>query len=361
MGGTPPTSREHGSVPADQRARYSRPGRPLLDLSANVSPYGPAPEVRAALREVTLECYPDPQSRSARQAVAARFGTSMDSVAIGNGAAELIWAAARAFLGVGRTALQVQPTFGEFGLAVRACGAALHTFDLVSKDGFALDLAALSQALRAAAPRLCYLCTPNNPTGTACALAQLNALAEQHPSTLFLLDQAYLNFSSRHGDLLRGAVDNVICLRSLTKEQSLPGVRVGYILGAPALIAQIERQRPSWSVNSYAQAVVSPALWADEYVADVRVRMMADRERAQLALRQAGIATVNGDAPFLLAAVGRASACRRWLLTEQGIAVRDCTSFGLPGYARLSGIQQGAVERVRDAFSLWRALCSRSL
>lgn len=348
--------RVHGSIPAEDRGRFARAGRPLLDLSANVSPYGPAKAVATALREVALDCYPDPQGRRAREAVAAHFDVSPEAVAIGNGAAELIWAVARARLDRGASALQLQPTFSEFALAVASCNAPLLSCTGRETDGFAVDLSALSAQLTRADAALCYVCTPNNPTGVGCAFAELNQLAQRHPRVWFLVDQAYLSLSPRHGDLAMRPLPNVICLRSLTKEQSLPGVRVGYLIAAPSLVAQIERQRPSWSVNALAQAVVAPALAARDHVARVREKMLQDRERAQGILQQVGISSVRGEGPFLLARVADAAACVHWLLHEEAIALRDCSSFGLPQHVRLAGVQAEAAPRLLAALSAWNRL-----
>lgn len=347
--------RVHGSVPLNDRQRFEREGRPLLDLSANVSPYGAAPVVIEALRQVELGVYPDPRCWAARQAVEARFGVSASQVAVGNGAAELIWTTVRALLAQGGRALEVRPIFGEFSAAVAACGAPLEVFHALEQDDFRYSMAGLDMRLREVGPRVCYLCSPNNPTGVPLPFAEVTDLAKRHPDTVFLLDQAYLGLSPRFQELELLPPPNVICLRSLTKEQGLPGVRVGYLIAAEEIVGKLDQHRASWMVNTMAQAVVEAAM-ADpaEHVASVRTRMMADRARLEGLLVAAGFETVPGESPFVLVGVEDPAALCAYLLHEHGIAIRNCASFGLLRHVRFSSVQEHNAPRLAHALQGWR-------
>src|SRR5690348_4496565 len=108
-----PTRVHGGLYEPELRALALRPEE-LLDLSVSTNPYGPAPEVLQAIRDASVARYPDPHATRAREAIASSLGLAPSSVLLGQGAAELLWSAARALLGREDCALIVEPTFGEF-------------------------------------------------------------------------------------------------------------------------------------------------------------------------------------------------------------------------------------------------------
>ena len=200
--------------------------------------------------------------------------------------------------------------------------------------------AATEPALRAALtdlrPRLCWLCSPNNPTGAALPAALIAALVRGYPGTLFVLDEAYCDLladAQWSPDLLAGG--NLVVLRSMTKTWGLAGLRLGYAIAAPETAAALRAAAPPWSVNACAQAAGVVALADLEHHLRSVALLTAERDRLATGLRAGGWVTELTTAGFFLIDVGDALAARRALLA-QGCLVRDCTSFGLSGHVRVS-------------------------
>ncbi|HEU4734838.1 MAG TPA: aminotransferase class I/II-fold pyridoxal phosphate-dependent enzyme, partial [Kofleriaceae bacterium] len=251
---TQPTPRVHGGLPhAELRALGLGAGE-VLDLSASCNPYGPCARVVEAIRAAPIDRYPDPAATAAREALAGALGVAPGQIALGNGAAELLWTLASLLVRPGAGVVVVEPAFCELRIAAEHAGGQIHDWRARPDDGFAIDLSAVGRVVRDRAAAIAYLCAPGTPTGAAVPAAQVRALAEAHPATTFVLDQSFLSLSERFADATVAQPPNVACIRSLTKDFAIPGVRVGYVVAAPALIARIERARAAWTTSAAAQA-----------------------------------------------------------------------------------------------------------
>jgi histidinol-phosphate/aromatic aminotransferase/cobyric acid decarboxylase-like protein len=336
--------RVHGGPDLDELDRLGLGGLDLdrlLDFSVNVSPYGRLPALDRAVREARLDRYPDPGARAARRALAAAWGVSADRVAIGNGAAELLFTLVQLLAGAGKTLLTVEPTFSEPAVAVRAAGGRLASWRASEADGFQVDVNAVSEAARACGATAVYLCNPGNPTGRALPIAAVAALAEALAprDVTLIVDEAFVSLSTRAADAERPLPGAVVRVRSFTKDHGVPGLRLGALLGPAPLVARLEAARPTWTVGAAAQAalVVCAGAAARAHAADVFARWRADTLALATGLAALDIPVLPGDSVYLLARVGDAAVLRRRLLVDHQILVRDCTSFGLPAYIRLAG------------------------
>jgi histidinol-phosphate/aromatic aminotransferase/cobyric acid decarboxylase-like protein len=338
--------RIHGGIEGAELAALGVDAARVLDVSVNTNPYGPCAAVRDAIDAATIDRYPDPTARTARIALAeiARVGT--DQVALGNGAAELLWTLARA-LPCDGTAVIVEPTFGEARAALEAAGTAVVEWRASPEKHFAIDLAAIAATVRAHDATIVYLCTPNTPTGATVPAWQVAEWAAALAPARVILDQSFLSLSERADDARVPMPPNVIRVRSLTKDHGIPGVRVGYAIADRDVIARIEAQRPAWTTGAHAQAAAVAATTdaARTFVADSARRLLADRAALDVALGELGLAPVPSSTVFTLVAVADAAALRRRLLVRQHVLVRDCASFGLSGYVRLAA--RPAPERTR--------------
>jgi histidinol-phosphate/aromatic aminotransferase/cobyric acid decarboxylase-like protein len=308
----------------------------LLDFSVSTNPYGPAPAMIEAIRSAPLAPYPDPRATLARRRLGRHLGVPSERIALGNGAADLLWGLARALLGPGRTLLTVEPTFCELRAAASAAGAAVVEWRARPEDGFAIDLDAVARRALACRADVVYLCTPNVPTGATVPASAVAAWARSLAGVTVVLDQSFLLLSERFADHDVALPDNVACVRSLTKEHGIPGIRVGYVLACEALLARLEQQRPAWSTSAPAQAAVIAACSEGAFVADSRARLLAHRIGLACLLTGLGFAPVASTANFFLVPVGDAAKLRRRLLDRHRLLVRDCASFGLPAYVRLA-------------------------
>jgi histidinol-phosphate/aromatic aminotransferase/cobyric acid decarboxylase-like protein len=311
----------------------------VLDFSTGISPLPPPPAILEALRAADVTRYPDPTALPLRRRLAEIHQVPVDRVVAGAGSVELIWALARAFAGPGRRALVFAPAFGEYRQAVLASGAAYDEMR-ATEPPFLVAPEATQRAL-AANPSLVFLCRPSNPCLSSLPLDPLAELARAAPSTLFVIDEAYLPLF----DDVEPAplLPNVAVLRSLTKVFALPGLRLGYLVAHVPVARAVQASLPPWNVSAPAQSAGLAAALALEQVPAIRRQIRALRESLAKKLR-APIDAAGG--PFLLCRVGDAAAVSARLLAE-GVRVRDCTSFGLPAHVRLGVRPEAEQDRLR--------------
>lgn len=327
--------RFHGGLLEEELATLDLDPAEVVDFSVNVNPYGPAPAVAEAARTAAFDRYPDPTAWPLRLALARQRDVPPDRIVVGSGAADLFWTLARVLVRPGERALVVGPTFAEFPAAVQAAGGEVHEWRADAARAFAIDLGAVALAARSADARLIYLCAPNNPTGVHVPVADVSDLAFALPGVTVVLDQAFLGLSARHAELSVALPPSVICVRSMTKDHAIPGLRLGYLVAAPVIAARLEAGRPPWAVSAPAQAAGLAALAEGAFVASSRARLLADRDSLIDELRHIGLSPLSSETTFFLVPVSDPPGIRRRLL-RRGLLVRDCTSFGLPGHIRLA-------------------------
>lgn len=326
----------------------------MLDFSSNVNPFGALPCIWEAMRSVTIERHPDPRAAPLRDALAERFDVHPAWVLAGNGSSDLIYQLAVTFIRPGDKVLIVEPTFGEYRAAAALMGATIVSFATRAAEGFALDIAALIRTAQQIQPRLLFLCNPNNPTGVFLDQASVAALLVACPSTLLVLDESYINFVANRWsarDLL--AAGNLLILRSLTKDYALTGLRVGFALAAPEVIAALEKAQPPWSVNALAQAAAVAVLRNEGHLRATLAVLALAKAALVSNLMLTGFAPLPSAVNFFLLPVASAveTTC---MLRERGIKVRDCTSFGLPAFVRIAAQRPEANAQLIAALALLR-------
>lgn len=328
----------HGGLPLGELARLGIEPSAILDLSTNLSPFGAHPEVLRAVHGCDIEAYPDPASGAAKLAIARAFDEDPARIALGNGSVELLWSLIGVLGEPARPLLVVSPTFSEPEAAARSRGSAVTRALLREERAFAPETRAISEAIGKAQPFAVYLCHPNNPTGAALEHAELSDLLASHPRTPFILDEAFLSLSERHADAARPLPPNAIRVRSLTKDHSLAGLRVGYALAAPELVRKLEASRPPWTASAPAQAATVAAMAHPEHVAATRARLLELKAALVDSLAARGFRALPSVSGFFLAGTRGgedADAVRARLLARHRVHVRSGASFGLPRYLRL--------------------------
>lgn len=306
-----PAARYHG----DQAVR---PG--MLDFAVNVRAAEPPHwlQQRLARRLADLAAYPGAADHDAAlAAVADRHGVPTDHVLLLAGGSEgfaLLPALAP------RRAALIAPSFTEPEAVLAAAGV---PFDhVVLPPPFTLASAAVP-----AAADLVVVGNPTNPTGVLHSRESLLAL--RRPGRIVVVDEAFADAVAGQAQSLAGqAPPDVLVLRSLTKTWSLAGLRVGYALGAPEILARLAARRPHWPLGTLQleaiAACCTPAAVAE---ADAGARRLAGlRSEMAAALRGLGLDVVDGCAPFVLFAVPDAVLVRK-RLAANGIAVRRCDTF----------------------------------
>jgi histidinol-phosphate aminotransferase len=330
------TVQQHGGLRVEELRRYGLRPEQVLDFSASINPLGSSPKAIAALSGVDYARYPDPACTELRERIAEHVGVMPEHVLPGNGATELLHLVVRVFVRQGQRPIAFTPTFGEFGRACEVVGAAPYPWHANPARGFRWNFRNKPEVLRRVTPPLIYLCNPNNPTGVYASERDVRLLAEGLVSGPLLLDESYVPFVDNPWNavpLLRSG--RVLLLRSMTKDYGLAGLRLGYLLAEPGVIAAVRRLQPEWSVSAAAQAAGIAALADRAHVERGRAAVREGKAYLVAQLARLGLEAQEGAANFLLVRVGHATELRTALL-RRGIAVRDCTSFGLPEHIRIS-------------------------
>lgn len=338
---------EHGGPDFAELAALGIRPEALLDFSVNKNPLGVSPRAQRALDLVEPSAYPDARCLRLRGGLAAAHEVHPDQILVGNGSVELIWLLGQVYLAPGDEVVIVGPTFGEYEAASRRAGARITQIDATEDDGFRPDLDLIAETIRRIRPRLVFLCNPNNPTGQVLDAGDVRSLLEGLGEALLIVDEAYMELADGVESVVElGQSDpRLVVLRSLTKSHGLAGLRLGYMIAAPAIVEAVGQAQPPWSVNAFAQAAGIAALGDEEHAAEGR--RLARRARALLVdgLERLGLSCVPSRAGYWLVKVGDGRRVRDELL-RRGILVRDAHSFGLPAYIRVAARPIDECERL---------------
>ena len=308
----------------------------IIKLASNENPFGPSPRALAAAQHALLhgELYPDGGCFALRQKLAAAKGLGADQFIVGNGSNEIIELLGHALLGPGDEVVMAAPAFVVYKLVTLVFGAKAVEVPLVKHRHHLAHLAA------AITPRtkLVYVCSPNNPTGTANTQADLLAFARALPDhVVAVFDEAYAEYVPNPPDLrpLIQEGRKVVCLRTFSKIYGLAALRVGYGYATPDIVAVLNRVRQPFNVNAIAQAAALAALEDREFT-----EMCARENRVGMAQLEQGFTArklewVPSVAKFILVKVG-AGAKMFEALQRRGVIVRPMQSYGMPEWLRIT-------------------------
>jgi len=303
--------------------------RDLLDFSANINPLGFPPAIAEVIRQTLGEIvhYPDRHCLELRQELAAYHRLTPDQILVGSGSTELLYLAARAL--TPRRALIVAPAFSEYEHALAA--ARVPVVFQVTGEAHNFTLTAPPDPRGA---DLVFLANPASPSGVLLppellleTAAMLTAAGVQ-----LLLDEAFVDFVEEASLKTRLAqFPHLLILRSFTKFFGIPGMRLGYLLAAPALIRRLAAVQEPWSVNILAQAMGKACLQDHDYM--VRSRALISRERQYLldGLKSLpGLSPFPGAVNYLLVKITHSewtAATLQKALLSRKIIVRDAGNF----------------------------------
>lgn len=313
----------------------------IARLASNENPHGCSPAVLRALAEGKVELwrYSDPSCELLRAALGTKLGVDPAQIVIGNGSEEMIAAASRAFLTIGSEALTVTPCFGLHEIEPLAVGARVAKVPMTEDYGF--DVPALEAAL-SQAPDILFLPSPWNPVGAALDHEGLaRVIAATSPSTLFVLDEAYREFTSDAipdgFEVLRKTERPFVVLRTFSKAFGLAGLRVGYAICSSVRIARmLSAAKTPFNVNIVAQAAAVAALADDAWMRETVAQLCLERERMAQALRELGLKVARAEGNFLFFNVGRSSAEVAKALLQVGVVVKPWLEPNYQTFIRVS-------------------------
>ncbi len=246
--------------------------RGMLRLDFNENTVGPSPKVMEAIAGLSAsDVATYPEYAGLADAFAGLVGVSPQEVGVFNGVDAAIRAVFEAFGSEGETFLSTNPTFGYYG----PCAAQQGMRNLSIPYGPDLEYPKV-QVLEALSskPRIYFVCNPNNPTGTLVDAEFILDAAARNPETLVVVDELYESFTGV--TVLPAALehDNLLTLRSLSKSAGLAGLRLGFAIGAAALVDRVSRVTGPYDVNSFAvtagKAAIADYAHTEAYVAEVK-------------------------------------------------------------------------------------------
>ena len=326
----------HGGPDYAEMERLDIVPEGIIDFSSNLNPYFSPLAIREVLEWVDINCYPDTESIALRRAIAGKTGLSVDNIIAGNGSTELIRLAATAYLEAGDKAFIMEPTYGEYRTACQIAGAEIIVQRLSESNRFAADIDATVRLIKDNHPRAIFLCSPNNPTGYYLSREEFGQILEAAPDSLIILDEAYISFTERAWSSFE-FIDkgNLLVVRSMTKDCSLAGLRLGYAVANREINRAMNRIRPPWNVNAVAQSAGIMALQETEVMQCSLEKIQAGKRYLIEEIKKLRFPCLPSAANFFLVRVGNAAEYREKLL-KKSILVRDCASFGLPEYIRIA-------------------------
>ncbi|WP_028923568.1 histidinol-phosphate transaminase [Pseudonocardia acaciae] len=305
-----------------------------VKLSSNETVFDPLPGVAEAMAAAVTSPnrYPDFHATALREAVAQTYGVEPEQVVTGCGSVALCRNVVEATAEPGGEVIVPTPSFDVYGSAARIAGA---TPVRVPLREHALDLDAMAAAVTDDTQAI-FVCTPNNPTSTAVARAELERFLDRVPATVpVVLDEAYHHFvtdpSGVDGMRLLARRPNLVVLRTFSKAYGLAGLRVGFGVAAPELAAALRKVTLPFSVSSVggAAAVASLQPAAATAMAARVARVVAERERVSKELAGLGYEVPASQANFVWLPIGERSADFGAESERRGVIVRSFAGAGV--------------------------------
>jgi len=325
-----------------------------IDLSDNTNlwgmPPGAAREVhRAASASITR--YPPLYADELKQAIAAYLGGGVtpDMIVTGCGSDDVLDSAIRALGPPGTIVAHLQPSFAMIPRFARVNG--LEPRPIMMTSEFDAD----ADAFIAARPRIAYLCSPNNPTGAPLSRTSIERVIRGVPGVT-IVDEAYAEFAAENMLDLLATSPRLLISRTMSKAFGLAGLRIGYAVGDPAVVAAVEKSRGPYKVSAIAARAAVAALTEDlDWVRERVALAVENRERLVRALRLGGYAPVASAANFVLVPVSDATGADR-ALRDRGIAVRPFA--GLAGIGDALRVSVGPWDMLEECVSALTALAA---
>ena len=350
--------RVHGGDPTVLVERVRQLREPLLDFSVDTNPFGAPACVRTVVINHVddLFRYPDPRAIGLRRAIAALHQIPMDAVLPANGSAELIGLLA-CVRPITRS-LVIVPAFTEYEWTLESRGVDCVRVTASEADRFHIDWNASEWRERLDGVELVFLCNPNNPTGVAVSKEQVLRLAQwcRDAGSLLVVDEAFIDFVDEPDtvSVIREAVEleQLVVLRSLTKQFAVPGLRLGYLVGPPDVVETMRSLQQPWPLNALALAVGTRLLDEQEFVTHSRRQIRRLREQLVRTLDALpGLQPLPSSVNFILCKLTDRRVNSSELvdaLAARGLLLRNCDDFtGLePGrFIRMAVLREAAQER----------------
>lgn len=329
---------------------YNAKGEVKVNFSSNVWHGANLEKLKEHLNEVfdMLTRYPEPDAATLKRLLARRHEVKEENIVVTNGSITAFYLIAQAWRGA--KSMIAIPSFAEYE---DACRLHEHELTFFSTSEDLSDISLEGQDF-------CWICNPNNPDGRLFHRTELLRLIESHPETLFVVDQAYVAFTTE--ELLKPrdvkTHRNLILIHSISKAYNIPGLRIGYLVADAAITARLNQHVIPWSVNAVAieaskYILIHPA----QFTLPIRKWQRETSDLIYQLRKLDGLEVIPTSTTFFLVRLkkGTASALKQYLLEQDGILIRDASNFrGLDEtYIRISTQRTEQNERLIEAMKRW--------
>ena len=310
--------------------------RVFIKLNTNENPYPPSPKVLQAIQgaaDSRLRLYPDPEATDLKRAIAAYHGVNPDQVFCGNGSDEVLGLCFYAFFTPGKRVVFPDITYSFYPVYAKLFH--LDYEEIPLNEDFTLPVDKFLGGNGGA-----VICNPNAPTGKTLPLDDIRRILEANPDVVVMVDEAYADFGAQSAVSLLAEYPNLITVHTMSKSRSLAGMRVGYALGSPDLIAAVNCVKNSF--NSYpldrlALAAGQAAMEDVPYFEETRHNVMATREKTTETLRKMGFLVHDSNSNFIfITHPDKSGKDLQQGLRDRGVLVRRFDMPRIKDYLRVS-------------------------
>ena len=281
-----------GYVPGEQ----PREGSKVVKMNTNENPYPASAAVTRAVQAVLergLQRYPDPLGTAFRLRAGEVLGVPPDWILCGNGSDEILTLATRAFVGEGELLRLPYPSYILYKTLAEIQGA--RSEEIRFRDDWSLGADFTADA---AGLKLAFLPNPNSPSGTLIAPEQVLELARRLPCPL-IVDEAYVDFANDHCIRLVKECDKILVSRTLSKSYALAGLRFGFVVAQPHIIAGLRKIKDSYNCDALSLAAATAAIDDQAWLRDNVAKIRASRTRLTERVRALGFTAVDSQANFV--------------------------------------------------------------
>ena len=316
-----------GEQPQDMR---------YVKLNTNESPFPPSPEVRAAVNAAEAERlnrYPDPEGKVLRARLAEMYGVEPDNVFLANGSDELLFFAFLAFCDGERPVAFPSISYGFYPVYAQLLR--LPYTEVPLREGFVLD-----PADYCGLGKNIVIANPNAPTGRAISTADIEEVVRSNPDHVVLIDEAYVDFGGESCLPLIHKYDNLLVCQTFSKFRSLAGGRLGFAIGSPALIEDLDKIKystNSYNINRLTMAAAIATIENNDYYAENSRRIQENRAYTAGELEKLDFETLPSQANFIF------TRCRRMeggalyrALKARGVLVRHWEKPEIADWCRVT-------------------------
>ncbi len=311
----------------------------VYKLASNENILGPSSDVKKVIQDLagSINYYPDSDSSEIREKIASKYNISKDHIILGNGTDQVIEMICDCLIDRGDNIVIGDPNFLIYEKATLKCGGEIIKAPLKE---LRQDISAICGLVNDRT-KVIFIASPHNPTGSIIDKSEFDYLiSSTRQDVLIVMDEAYYEYlpDDRRINTIEYVKKNtnLITLRTFSKIYGLAGLRIGYGIADPVIIAGINKIRLPFNVGAISQKAASVAIGDDEYILRVRDEIISEKEKFYLKLGSAGIDHISSYANFILIKTGDFEMEIVEGLLKKGFIVRPGKNLGLPGFIRVT-------------------------